>query len=510
VPSLLEMREVRLQRGPHSSRRISVTDATVVLLWLLYSVFILDQALSVSPLIWQDSTSYAAVSAHSFFSMGFWAGVFPPIVPLLIRLVGSGTAFIVVQASIAVVAWGILVLAVGVHLRNGVGRVVAALLILGFACSNPITLWNNSVLSETLDLSFLVLIIAGLLFLVRRVTRTRIVCVTLASFLFAETRDTGIVTVGLIAVGLGALCLRLRRRLLEAAKSWRALVVALMYVVAITGIGLAASGRLASTTSDVYYVRVFPFPARVAWFAAHGMPQKTAIDVLSQSTFTTPGSAKAVFTQGLPEFEQLNAWLTSKGSLAYALWLLTHPIYDVTAPLVRPELAYNSAQGNLYFYEASGRTGYLASNVFWPSIPSLLVLAIVTLVLTTWQQWWRKLSWQVAAIFTGVGPLAMLIAWQGDGQETTRHTIEGLVELRLGFLLVFIFGAFGSYQPCGRESPMVSQMGLDLHRCTAQSALDPLPVNEAVSTVGRPAHSNGDSAIGIDHFIWCADKIDGG
>jgi hypothetical protein len=444
VSSKLEMREVCHHQDPHSSRRISLADATIVLLWLSYSGFILVQALSVPPLIWQDSSSYAAVSAHSLFSMGFWAGTFPPIVPLLIRIVGSGTSFIVVQSSIAAVAWGLLVLAVGVHLRNGVGRVVATLLILGFACSNAITLWNNSVLSETLDLSFVVMIIAGLLFLVKRVTKTRIVWVVLACLLVAETRDTGIVTVAFIAAGLGALGLRLRRHHLEAAKSWGVLVVALLYVVAIAGIGLAASGRSGSTISDVYYVRVFPFPDRVAWFATRGMPQKTAIDALSQSTLTPPGLATAVFTQGLPQFEKLNAWLTSKGSLTYALWLLTHPMFNVTAPLVRPELAYNSAQGNLYFYQASGRIGYFASSVFWPSLPGLLILAIVTMVLTTWQQWWRKFSWQVAAIFAGIGLLAMMTSWLADGQETTRHTIEGFVELRLGILIVLIVGAFGS------------------------------------------------------------------
>jgi fluoride ion exporter CrcB/FEX len=38
-----------------------------------------------------------------------------------------------------------------------------------------------------------------------------------------------------------------------------------------------------------------------------------------------------------------------------------------------------------------------------------------------------------------LGLLAMLSAWSGDGQETTRHTLEGLAEVRLGVLIMLLY-----------------------------------------------------------------------
>jgi hypothetical protein len=33
----------------------------------------------------------------------------------------------------------------------------------------------------------------------------------------------------------------------------------------------------------------------------------------------------------------------------------------------------------------------------------------------------------------------MFAAWSGDGQETTRHTFEGLAEIHLGVLIMFLY-----------------------------------------------------------------------
>jgi hypothetical protein len=43
-----------------------------------------------------------------------------------------------------------------------------------------------------------------------------------------------------------------------------------------------------------------------------------------------------------------------------------------------------------------------------------------------------------------VGMLAILIAWQGDGMEVARHTIEGNVEVRLAVLVTMLFALLWS------------------------------------------------------------------
>ena len=47
------------------------------------------------------------------------------------------------------------------------------------------------------------------------------------------------------------------------------------------------------------------------------------------------------------------------------------------------------------------------------------------------------------AVLGALGPVSMLLAWQGDGQEVTRHMVEGSVETRLGILLFLLIAALG-------------------------------------------------------------------
>jgi hypothetical protein len=38
-----------------------------------------------------------------------------------------------------------------------------------------------------------------------------------------------------------------------------------------------------------------------------------------------------------------------------------------------------------------------------------------------------------------LGIVAMFAAWSGDGQETTRHTLEGLAEVHLAVLIMLLY-----------------------------------------------------------------------
>ncbi|MBW4079592.1 MAG: hypothetical protein HIU84_14030 [Acidobacteria bacterium] len=410
----------------------------------MYTIFLFKQALSVPPAIWQDSTAYAAVASSSLFRATFWAGARPPFVPLVMRMVGSGGGFVILETAVAAIAWGLLMVAVGLHVRKGISRVIAAVMVLGIASSNPVALWNGSVLSESLAISTLVLMVSALLWAAKGVTPTRIVLVCGSALCFATTRDSDIATVAFIALGCSVPSFAHRRANLHQSSQWALLSVVLLSVVLATGAGVVVSGRGATNVADVYSVRIFPFPNRVAWFAAHGMPQATAIDQLASTTPpSSSDTAKTLFVLGTNKFVHLNQWFESRGESTYLLYLLTHPGYDFTAPLVRPELSFNFAHGNLYFYEARGWTNFPGSEFFWPPLPGLIVIAALTAAMTTWRRSWRNLPWRVAVMICVVGVLTMYVAWHGDGQETTRHTIEGFVEVRLGLWIALALGTLG-------------------------------------------------------------------
>ena len=120
------------------------------------------------PLVWNDSTVYAAMAHRSVWSRALWVGPRPPLFPLVLKMVGGTTALVTTQAVVAALAWGTLAWTVGRLLAPGWRRVTAGFLVLGFATTVPVALWNRSELSESLSMSLLALVFAGFIGTARR------------------------------------------------------------------------------------------------------------------------------------------------------------------------------------------------------------------------------------------------------------------------------------------------------------------------------------------------------
>jgi hypothetical protein len=306
-------------------------------------------------------------------------------------------------------------------------------------------LWNRSVLSESLSLSILAVLVAAVIVAARRITWPRVAAVALAALAFAATRDAQVWTVALLGVVVTVVALvRARRHRLRAGGDGRSsrrigvLALSLLVAAGVTGSVVVHTGRSQQNLEDVLYVRVFPFPARVSWFAAHGMPEARWIDeVASGTTPPSPGAAKVVGSEQLvgPRFATLARWMETRGENAYLLWLVTHPLYVITEPLARPERAFNFAGGHLTFYAATNRADSPMTVVLWPGwwwmLPMIVLAASAAAVTGTW----RERGWQATMMLGGLGIFTILVAWHGDGEEVARHTVEGLAEVRVCVLI---------------------------------------------------------------------------
>jgi hypothetical protein len=306
-------------------------------------------------------------------------------------------------------------------------------------------MWNRSVLSESLAMSSLALVFAAFIWVAGQMTWPRIAAAATACLCFAASRDAQVWTVVFLggAVGIYGLTQLSRSR----STAIRAAVLAgcLLVVGMLTESGTLASHRTTQDVGDVFYVRVFPFPDRVAWFAAHGMPQQAQIDELAAATPTPTGAAKVVaFTPSDPAFQSLEHWVVTSGTETYVHWLATHPWVVVVEPLLRPERSYNFARGDLTVYAATtNRLSSPLTLVMWPPLVEFLIMSVLAGYLAALSEVWREPSWRVVAALTIVGILAMLVSWHGDGQEVTRHTVEGAAELRLGVWILVLFGLTG-------------------------------------------------------------------
>jgi len=413
--------------------------------WSLFTAYLVVQARLGPAVIWSDSRVYAAMADAGLWSRTLWAGPRPPFTPLVLWVVGGPTAFVTVQATIAALSWGALAWTVGRLVEPGWRRVAAGFLILGFATTLPVTLWNRSELSESLSLSLLALVAAGFIWTSRRPTWPRIAATAAACLAFAATRDAQVWTVGLLALATAAFALTRTRSDRGGARRAGVLAVCLVGVVALCEWGTLSSQRTTSDTADVLFVRVFPFPDRVAWFAAHGMPDQVQIDQLAREVPTSSSSTKAV---GIPlhdpAFAPLRRWLHADGGHTYLLWLVTHPWYVVSEPLLRPERSFNSAHGDLSFYAPTTHTARSPlTTVLWPPLLVLVIVAALALYFGIISEATRTDPWRMVVVLTLVGVAAMLVAWHGDGQEVTRHTVEGFAEVRLGVWILFVMGLFG-------------------------------------------------------------------
>jgi hypothetical protein len=413
--------------------------------WCAFTWYLVAQATAGPVIIWSDSAAYRSVASKPLTSLAFWAGRRPPLTPLVIKLVGPATGYLVAQAVIGAVAWGVLAWTVGRLVARGWQRVVAVWVVLAFASALPITLWNRSLLSESLAMSALALVFAAVIWTARAWTWPRIAATAVACLAFAATRDAQVWTVAFGAVVVAVYALSRFRT--SRGTAWRAgvLAVCLLLVTTVTEWGALSSHRTVPDVTDVFIVRIFPFPARVAWFASHGMPEQRQVDELARETPAPAGAAKVVAVPTTdPAYGPLRRWMVDEGPHTYLLWLVTHPGYVLTEPLVRPERAYNFAQGDLTFYAATQhRMASPLTIVMWPPLIGLLAMAALALYLGILSEAWRRRPWRAVLMLCGLGVAAMLVAWHGDGQEVTRHTVEGLAELRLGLWILIVVGLLG-------------------------------------------------------------------
>ncbi len=413
----------------------------------VFAAFRLWQALLAPQGIWQDSFAYEASAANPILSWGFWAGSRPPLAPLLWKLTGTPTSFVAVQTSLAVIAWGFLAVTVGGLAASSWRRLLATAAVLAFACTLTVTEWDWSVLSESLALASLAAIFAFSIRCVRSTGRLNVTGLLCAATAFALARDEDIWTVALIGIlGLAvSLVLALRSRSTGVpGETWilAALGAALVCVALVTEIPAVASQRDVTNITDNLVVRIFPYPSRVAWFAGHGMPDAAQIDQVASKTVTAPGTAPVVgIDSQTTEFAALDNWISADGPGTYALWLVEHPAFLFGAPFAEPPLTFNDADGDIGFYSAPDRisTSTLDRILFPAPFGELGTLAIA-LAFVWRRSAWRKEVWVLWAL-GAIGPVSMLLAWQGDGQEVTRHMVEGSVETRLAVLLFLLVAA---------------------------------------------------------------------
>jgi hypothetical protein len=413
----------------------------VVLLALVgtlgFAGFLLWQARVGTPTVKPDTKDYVSVAAEPFASRAFLAGIRPPLTPLLWKVTGNVDTFVLTQTCIAIASWMFLAWIASRLVRGQWLRLGAGALVLGFASTRPIMLWNRSVLSESLALSSLALVFATVIWWVQDPSKGRAVALVVAAAMFAVARDSNIFVIALLAavLAVGALA----RRATTPRVAWLA-IVGLAAVATLTFAAAISSHRANGNVVNVLDARVFPYHDRVVWWADHGMPQAREIEAVARRASHRDGRAPVVSWRVWrdPAFHELKVWVEANGQRVYLEWLATHPGYVFMEPFRRPERS--ALNGNdLSGYVPTDRTDApVLTSALYPPWPVVVVIAGAAVVVGIRLRRARRMLWRIVALMGALGLVHMLIAWHADGMESRRHALEGNAQARLAVVLLVI------------------------------------------------------------------------
>jgi hypothetical protein len=420
---------------------------------------------------------------------------------------GSYDRYVILQGVVGVLCWSFLAWTASRFVLPGWRQVLTTWAVLAFATAPLVVQWDWSALSESPSLSALALICAFGLWLTRRFNWIYLAGLGISALAYVGLRDADIWDVALVGLvllawGIGSLARagaaghtrsfsvvagNVRRKWTDARTAFLCGLV-LVVVSLLAGTGAYVSHRNVLNIEQAFYVRIFPFPDRVSWFADHGMPEAQSIDAMARVTHASPGQAKIVAPDfAYPLWQPLERWFEHDGLTEYSEYLVTHPVYVVLAPFSSPALTYNNANGNLAFYEPVGHLSFsFVQSVFAPAYPYVLLMAALAVAIGWRRRTSDRAEWRFLVAFALIGLLSMLLAWHGEGMEVTRHMVEGNVEVRLSVLLLLLFALFG--RPV---TPQARQEGRQPHE-EETASLSRVLVSEDLAPV--PAHASADPA----------------
>lgn len=379
------------------------------------------------PAWWQDSSDYDAVGSSAVLSRGLWAGPRPPLLPLVLGATGGepGHGLVRLQVVVAAVCWAWMAAELATWMTSRWLAVTAAAAVVGFSLTVPIVMWDVQVLTESLTCSAVAAALAATLRFARTGTAGAGASIVLAALVLAMARDT--MAVAMAAAAVAVLVAGWRHRSVLVVAGSVLVVSAAAIVVA------GASGRGEVPMSHLYFARVLPFPDRVFWFEAHGMPQADAFVALQSPP---DGPHIVALARDDPAYAEWWDWFEDDGPSTLRAYVATHPWYLLAEPLREPERVYNNAEGSIAGYRPAGLPEVPGTTaLLWPSMLTTIIGLAGGIVIAR-RRGSRSPLLGVAGLLAGTGAIYAAAAWHGDAMESARHVFLGGVLSRLALLVV--------------------------------------------------------------------------
>ena len=393
---------------------------------------------------------------------GFFSDSRPPVILLFFTLFATYTytydikhyysyisdaGLLYSQTLFSLAAFSFLAFACAKTARTSKGRFILFAFPLLFSLTPLVARWNFAALSDSLSISLFVVFVALWIFYFFFKRLSYLLGIAIVSLLWAGTRDTNAYLLIMIAIVIMIVIIA------GVVKKWKgigipsslphlpltALCIYFGGVFALSDFSAEQGNRWLFPFYNSVAQRILPIPKYVAYFSDRGMPVSPA---LMERTGKWASSDDWAF-YGDPRLWEFRDWTANRGKMTYIKFLMSHPIYLITAPALDFQNNFLVEVGyvvNLHFKSAIvPLPPRLSAIVLYLLLFSYGVTALLAFIL-----YWRRSLHESPYLAV---PLVMVLlsvphawlAYHGDAMEVVRHSLATVVQFLLGVVLSWLY-----------------------------------------------------------------------
>ena len=411
-----------------------------------------------APRIYNDTITYVTTASQPILSHDFWFGLRPFTYPLFLatlninntNYLSDAMMLLVSQAQVwvSICCWSILAISVAMQVANKWIRPIVFGCILFFSLCPEISLWDFSLLSESISFSLYALLLSSWIWVFRVFYAPTdhwkrwvlLAWSIISAILFVFTRDVNMYLYLLCSVTFFLVSI-----LLKCFNKLR-LISLLLFIISVC-IYLFHSFSFSSGDRWQIYIynhlsmRILRDPQATQYFTDHGLPVS---EKLTSTTTMAPGEYLDLFYYD-PDLEAVRQWVNCCGMKTYLNYLLDDLPHLLFIPIVKYQFLLN---GNNEEYRnpkygilpISDQIQDIASILFyrnpWLLFLNGIVLIFGSLYLLIYKHnaIWLLISALIISIYPG-----MALVWYGDTLEIERHALQIGIQYRLAGLMIILF-----------------------------------------------------------------------
>ena len=387
-----------------------------------------------------------------------------------------------IQSLFSLAACTLLGIAGAMTGRTSKGRLTLFVVPLVVSLTALVAEWNFIALSESFSLSIFFAFVAFWILFLKTKHPFWLGGICVAALCWGGMRDSNSYVLVMIAVVIAIIMLviipltrlgftsRLPRFL---SVSFIALGIFFVTIFALMDASLEQGQRWVFPFYNVMGTRILPVPEHVAYFSEHGMPVNPA---LYERTGKYASADDNAFYND-PRLEEFRTWTYRSGKTTYIRFLLSHPLYAITAPALQfPDIFLKDMSwllsGHYKILRPYPRiTIRLNDRLAAVAAYLLLVGYGVTISLIFFLYRYKLLHgspWLAVPLIMILLSIPHLwLCWHGDAMEVRRHSLTAIIQAWLGFTLLYIYllDLLGAHVPRGKRLAAVVAGWIPDRRC---------------------------------------------